>query len=77
MLVWVDIATRISRVDDHHGNSVLICKSFNSFKINLPTLFRKKIKTANFKSATGSASFIVWEAWPWKQNVGTLASKDS
>jgi len=49
MLVCIDTSTRIARVYDNHGNSILISKSFNTFNVNLPTLFRNEIKITDFK----------------------------
>ena len=76
MLMSEDIATRISRVDDNHSNSVLICKSLDPLQINLPTLFWKKIKVTEFKMVSRGMRFIERVTRPWKQNVGTRASKD-
>ena len=76
MLVWIDTSTRIARVYDNHGNSILISKSFNTFNVNLPTLFGNEIKITDFKIVRWGMSIIGWEAWSWKQNVGTRASKD-
>jgi len=51
MLVRENISTGISRAYNNNGSSVLICKGFNRFKINLPTFFWYKIKMAYFKLA--------------------------
>ena len=58
MLVCEDIATRIAGVDDNHSNSVLICKSFDSLQINLPTLLGQKIEPTEFQMVSCSMSFI-------------------
>ena len=77
MLVCIDTSTRIARVYDDHGNSILISNSFKAFNINLPTLFWIQIKIMDFKIEKCSMSIIIWEAWSWKQNIGTRAGKDS
>ena len=40
VLIGVDIATRVSWVDNDHGNGVLISKSSDAININLPILLR-------------------------------------
>ncbi|PON34849.1 hypothetical protein PanWU01x14_341160 [Parasponia andersonii] len=75
MVARVDASTRIARIYDEHGNSVLIRKSSNIFKINLPTLFRKKVIVTDFKMATPSSGLMVRKSWSWEQNIGTGTRK--
>jgi len=75
MLVRVYIAARIPRIYNNQCNSVLICKGFDSIKINLPAFLWEKIKMPNFKMPKSCTKFINWEAWPWKQDICTRASK--
>lgn len=76
ILVGEDISTRTPGTYDNQGNSILICKSFHCVKVDLPVLFRKKIKTAYFKMAMTRASFIEWVARSRKQNIGTRTGDD-
>ena len=77
MLIRINTSTWIPRVYDNHSHSILISKSFNSIKIDLPPVFWKQIKMACFKVNVSTTSFIVWETRPWQQYIGSWTRKDS
>lgn len=66
MLARLDVFTGVSRIDDNNGTSIVVCKSFNSLEINLPTLFRKQIVVSNLEIVASSRGFKQWESRPWK-----------
>jgi hypothetical protein len=76
MLICEHIPTWIARINEDHGNSVVICHSFKGIKVNFPTFLRKKIEVANFKKTTSGTRIILWVAWSWEENVGTRTCKN-
>jgi hypothetical protein len=76
MLGCKDIPTWIAGIDDNHSHCILIRKSFDRIKINLPTLFGQKIEVASFKVTATRTSFILRVTWSGQQNVGARARKD-
>lgn len=74
MLIGVDISTGVPGIDNDHGNRVLISKSLNTIKVNLPAFLREKIKVPGFHAIEDSARLVEQIAWPWEQDVGTRAS---
>jgi hypothetical protein len=74
VLVRIDIATRAPRVDDDHGDSVLVGKSVDAMDIDLPVFLGEKIVVSSFHAVENSTGLVEQVARPWKQDVGTGTS---
>lgn len=64
MLIGKGVSTGISRVDNDHSNSVLICKGFQAIEVNLPFTLWEKIEVSDLNSIIGSSRSIKLISWP-------------
>jgi hypothetical protein len=76
MLVSIHRATRVIGVNNHYCNSILICKSFDSFQVNLPTSLWNKIIMSYFHLMKHCVRFVFWITRPWEQYIDTGLAKN-
>jgi hypothetical protein len=75
MLIVVDVAPGVPRVDDDHGDRVPVSKCLQAIKVHLPASLRYEVEVPGLHAVEDGTRLVEQVAGPWEQDVGTMASQ--
>ena len=75
MLIGVDVATGVPRVDDDHGDRVPVSECLQAIEVDLPASLRYEVEVPGLHPVEDGARLVEQVARPWEQDVGAMASQ--